>query len=360
VAALSWALAVDQTGPLMTRIADNCSSLQSDSGWSEGNSDKPFKYAQVFGGSSPAGGAFDLEARSGTVSGIASGAIRFDQIKGGKRAVRVTALGFKISGGAMTVTGRLVRARTRWSAAAPRRALLRVAHVKFFSGPAHNPDGGSYPDSFLMAMQGNATIRPALAGAMNRVRCRHSRWAGAHAGAIRAGTRFGSVTVQMRPNGATGIGGSFSFAGDAFDTESGHVTLTPTAPARRVGKSVRFDLPAGLRTPLQCDRGFACGPAVGAQLSLAGGFVLSQNGRSATISDLSLSYAEGNGVPDATMTGMLDGVPAVIATAANGGPSYVPSDFLDRVAAALGAEELSGDLGAMETHFTETIAPQAP
>jgi hypothetical protein len=294
------------------------------------------------------------------VSGSGEGGIRFDQINGGKRAMRATDLGVKVSGGALTVTGRLVRAHTRWSAAGLRRGLLRVRHVKFFSGAAHKPKGGSYPDSFLMAMQGNATVLPALAGAINRVRCRHSRWAGIHAGVVRPGTRFGFVTVQLRPNGATGIGGSFNLTGDALDTESGHVTITPTAPARRLGKSLRFDLPADLRTPLQCDRGFFCGPAMGVQLSIAGGFVVSQNGRSATVADLSLAYTEGNGVPVATLTGTLDGAPVVIASAYNAKPAEMTNDFLTRAAAALGAEELYGGLGVMETHFTETAAPQAP
>ena len=93
------------------------------------------------------------------------------------------------------------------------------------------------PDTFVIGMcRASATVLPALAREVTRIRCR-----GPHivtSRPIRAGSPFGAVRVQLRPDAATGIGGTVEI-GELEVTrlrprqrQDVTVTVTPTAPRR--------------------------------------------------------------------------------------------------------------------------------
>jgi hypothetical protein len=196
-----------------------------------------------------------------------------------------------------------------------------------------------------MALQGNATLLPALARELTRIRCHGPHIVTSHP--IRAGASFGVVRAQLRPDAATGIGGVFELDGFSADDDDGVVTITPTAPARQAAKVIAFDLPADMRTALRCEASYNCAPVAGTQLALPGGFVLSQGGRSTTIAGLSATYSDDNGRLVPLLSGTLDGTPVTMFS----------QDFDDRVGAALGVTGLRSDVRAVGAHFIRTDAP---
>jgi len=216
--------------------------------------------------------------------------------------------------------------------------------------------GKVVPDTFEIGLSGRATILPALAREVTRIRCR-----GPHivtSRPIRAGSSFGTVQLQLRPDAATGIGGTFEIGGlkatgyDAANDQDANVTFTPTAPARQVGKAIHWDLPADMHTPLLCEASYNCVPAVGAQFALGGGFVLSYGARSTTLADLALSSQDFNGRPRPLVTGTLDGAPITVISGTD-----TTSEFDDRVGAALGLSSLRTGTTGVFVHFTNTAPP---
>ena len=102
----------------------------------------------------------------------------------------------------------------------------------------------------------------------------------------------------------------------------------------------------------QCQASYDCVPAVGAQFTLDGGFVLSRGDRSATVANLTVASEDANGSPAPVINGMLDGAPV---TVIRGGATT--SDFDDRVGAALGITDVRVVAGAVSAHFAKTAAP---
>ena len=281
VTAVNWDLFVRSVGFLQKLRGDCLDVSQEDYRWGQFLGKYPFRYTTVFEGVGlPVNGSFDAATRTGSIGGTGF-AIRVDNYNAHSRAIRIGALGMKVSGGNGTLTGRIERTRTSYSRFGPAKPLLRLTGVTVESGPFQRK-GKDVPDTLVIAVQGRATVLPTLARELTRIRCRGPHIVTSHP--IRAGISFGAVRAQLRPDAAIGIGGTFEIGGleasgyDAAADQDVTVTVTPTAPARQAGKAIHWDLPADLRTPLQCEASYNCVPAIGAQFALGGGFVL----RSAT------------------------------------------------------------------------------
>lgn len=289
-------------------------------------------------------GTFDPATSSGSVTSDVP-ALRIDNFNAHSRAIVVGWFGLKTSGAGAIVTGRIQRTRTIFSRVGPRKPLLRIKRLGFQAGPFQRK-GRDVPDTFVIGMSGRATILPALAREVTRIRCR-----GPHivtSRPIRAGTPFGTVQLQLRPDAAVGIGGTFDLKNlrlrASTDTSDSAVTVTPS--------SLHADLPADLRTPLSCEASYACVPRVGTQFAIGAGFVLSFGDRSTTVADLVASYVESNGRVVPTVTGTIDGSPVTVITTYGGS-----ADFEDRVAAALGVITVRATAGEVAAHFAHTAAP---
>jgi hypothetical protein len=192
-------------------LGDNCTPPATAFPWNDFTGKKPWRYTQLFGGGDVATGTFGLATRRGSVVG-GGDAIKLDSFAD-KRALRIADLGLELEPGNVFVTARLRRAVSGYSKTVARVRIARIAHPKLLSGPAHDKQGGDYPDSFLMAVQGNATVLPAFAEAVDRIRCRGKRYVSVPNGRIKAGLAFGLVTVQLNPDAATGIDGTLEMGG---------------------------------------------------------------------------------------------------------------------------------------------------
>jgi hypothetical protein len=315
----------------------------------------PFRYTTVLEGVGvPVSGSFDAATRTGSIAGIGP-AIRVDNFNARSRAIRIGALGLKLSGGTATVTGRIERTRTIFSRFGPVKPLLRLRGITLESGPFQRK-GKDLADTFVMALQGRATVLSTFARELTRIRCRGPHIVTSHP--IRAGTPFGAVRVQLRPDAATGIGGTVDIGGlqaSGYDPDTDQdvtVTVTPTAPARQAGKAMRWDLPADLRTPLRCEASYNCVPAIGAQFALGGGFVLSLGARSTTVADLVVASEDSNGSPAPAVTGTLDGAPITVIRGVD-----TTSEFDERVSAALHIIDLRSSAAGVFAHFAKTAPP---
>jgi len=302
----------------------------------------------------PITGSFDPVARTGSVTSNVA-AFRIDNFNAHARAIVVGWLALKASGKGAVITGRIQRTRTIFARVGPRKPLLRIKRLTIESGPFQRK-GKDVPDTFVIGMDGQAKVLPALAREVTRIRCR-----GPHivtSRPIRAGSPFGRVQVQLRPDAATGIGGTVEMGklevtGYDLDTDQDvTVTVTPTAPVVAVGTVIRWDLPADLRTPLLCEASYNCTPAVGTQDALGGGFVLSNGNRSATLANLALAVQDFNGSPEPVITGTLDGAPIRLFNSTG-----TSSEFDERVGAALGVADLRSRGGNIATHFAKTALP---
>jgi hypothetical protein len=344
VTQVNWDLMMNSTGFGARLYGDCLDPVGDDYRWGAFNAKSPFRYTQVFEGvGMPVSGSFDPATKSAKIAGTGT-ALRFDNYNAHARAIRVGAFGLRGGGSSATLTGRIERTRTRFARFGPAKSLMRLTRVTVQSGPFQRK-GKDVPDTFVMALQANATLLPALARELTRIRCRGPHIVTSHP--IRAGMSFGVVRAQLRPDAATGIGGVFELDGVAASDDDGAVAVTSTAPAAQAAKLIRFGLPADLRTPLRCEASYSCAPLAGTQFALAGGFVLSQGGRSTTVADLSVSYSDDNGRSVPLLTGTLDGAPVTIFS----------QDFDDRVGNALGVTGLRSDVRAVGAHFAQTAAP---
>jgi hypothetical protein len=337
---------------LVQKLSGNCLDPTRESGsWQDFSTHAPFRYTRVFEGVGLAvHGTFDPAARTGTLTGSGR-ALRIDNYNAHSRAIRIGSFGLRVSGARATVTGRIGRTRTIYARSGRARALLRLTRVRFQSGPFQR-GGKDVADTFVMGMTGRATVAPFLARELNRIRCRGPHIVTSHP--IRPGAAFGSVKVQLRPDAATGLGGVFELDGfTAVDDDTGAPLLvTPTAPARRAGRLLRFDLPADARTRLRCEASYACTPEAGSQYAPAGGFVISLGDRSTTVANLMLVYEDVRGTPAPVLTATLDGVPVTVV-----GGAAATGEFADRVTMALGADSLRIGLVDAAAHFSRTAAP---
>lgn len=342
---------------LFERLSDNCTPLGTVYPWNDDSGKKPWRYTQLIGGGDLATGTFDLATRRGSVQGKGD-AIKLDSFAD-KRSVHIADFGLELAPGAVFVTARFRRAVSGFAQAAARVRIARIAHPKLLSGPAHDTKGNDYPDSFLIAVQGNATVLPAFAKAVNRIRCRGKRYVSAPNGRIKAGMPFGLVTVQLAPDAATGLDGTLELGGIEAESDFGDgpvpaiaATGGATASTRQGRVKLVFGIAPGTRTPVTCRSGYSCAPSPGASVPIVGGFTVTLGSRTAAVGDIIASWAmDSNGVNRATLAGTLDGAPVTIGV--NGGFS---DDFLARLSAALAANvRIFG--GEPLTSFTKTTAP---
>jgi hypothetical protein len=355
VSAVNWDLFVRSVG-FLQKLSGDCLQLSRESAqWQDFNSKYPFRYTKVFEGVGvPVTGSFDAATATGSIVGT-DFAIRVDNFNAHSRAIRIGALGLKVSGRNGTLTGRIERARTIFSRFGPPKPLLRLKGVSVESGPFQRK-GKDVPDTLVMAVQGRATVLPTLARELTRIRCRGPHIVTSHP--IRAGISFGAVRAQLRPDAAVGIGGTFEIGGlqaggyDPAADQDVTVTVTPTAPARQAGKAIHWDLPADLRTPLRCEAAYNCVPAVGTQFALEGGFVLSVADRSATVANLVAGSEDFEGSVAPTVSGTLDGAPITII---RGGDTT--SEFDERLSAALHIPGLRSKFDGIFAHFAKTAPP---
>jgi hypothetical protein len=355
VSAVNWDLILNTTG-FGYKLSGDCLDLTREAyGWQDFGAHAPFKYTHVFEGVGIAvSGSFDATTRTGSLTGSGP-ALRVDNYNAHSRAIRIGGLGLKASGETAVVTGRIERTRTHYSRFGPAKPLLRLTRLTFETGPFQRK-GKDVPDTFVMALYGRATVMPTLARELTRIRCRGPHIVTSHP--IRAGSPFGQMRVQLRPDAAIGIGGTFEIASlgangyDAATDQDVTVTVTPTAPARQAGNALHWDLPADLRTPLQCQASYNCAPAIGAQFTLDGGFVLSVGDRSTTVANLTVASQDFNGPPGPVLAGTLDGAPI---TVIRGGDTT--SEFDERVGAALGVTGLRSSARSVAAHFAKTAPP---
>jgi hypothetical protein len=278
--------------------------------------------------------------------------------------VTVQDLGLQFVNGGAFVTGVLRSSRILSARTAPRRRLAFIAHPKLTSGPAFL-QGAKVPESLLFAITGDATVRSALANAINRVRCPRGR-AYPHSRRVRAGTLLGKIQVTMVPGAAIGTAGTVALFPDVLERcgdDCATVSIAPTGGAS-VGKegSISFPLAAGTSVPLVCDQGAKCVSRAGS-VSLVGGFSLGLGGAVSNATDLTFAYA-GFREPSATdesavVDGLLDGEPAVLSsfTVAATAAQTLPPATLAHLNAVLGGP-LRGDIGIANTPtFTSIRLP---
>jgi hypothetical protein len=350
ISQVNWDLMTNSVGFGAKLSGDCLDASREELHWTLFSAKSPFRYTQVFEGVGVSvSGSFDPATKAGSIAGTGP-ALRFDNYNAHARAIRVGAFGLRAIGGGATLTGRIERTRTIFARFGPPRPLMRLTRLTLQSGPFQRK-GKDVADTFVMALQGRATVLPALARELNRIRCRGPHIVTSHP--IRAGTPFGVVRAQLRPDAAGAIGGFAELRVGRLDSDDGPVAIAPTRSGRTAGKNLRFDLPADLRTPLTCAGGYSCFPAIGAHLPLVdGGFVLSLGARSTTVAGLTLDSVQ-NAAGEATpvLNGTLDGSPVVVIYG-----SGTTQDFDDRVKAALGTTDFIAQL-SIAAQFTNTVPP---
>jgi hypothetical protein len=340
VSSANWDLVIPQRGFEQKLYYDCLSSSRY--GFSEFTTPSPAGH--VFEGVGiPTLGSFDPATRTGALT-IKTPAFRVDNTFAHSGAIIVGWFGLKTVGAGAIVTGRIQRTRTIFARLGPRRPLLRIKRLGFAMGTFQHR-GKVVPDTFEIGMSGRATILPALAREVTRIRCR-----GPHivtSRPIRAGSAFGTVQLQLLPDAATGLGGTFDIKNlkVAADNENDLTpAITPT--------SLHTDLPAGLRTQLRCEAAHNCTPQPGTQFTLAGGFTITLGDRSVTVTNLSVAYEDANGVASPVVSGTVDGTPMAVLDRDGGSQA-----FLDHATTALNAYRVDLSASTVAAHFTETAPP---
>jgi hypothetical protein len=213
------------------------------------------------------------------------------------------------------------------------------------------------PDTFLMAIQGNATLAPPLAAALNRIRCHPDPFFAIKPRPVRPGLRFGFVALQLEPGAAVGVGGTAGLTPD-FEADESNATFTsdPIAPAVRGKIGIGLPIADGAHAAMTCVYGFRCTPAAGAEFGLAGGITVSANGRTATIDSLQMRFtpSASRASPAVTLAGDVNGQPMDLASDATG-PETATSEFLQALSSALGVSVTRAFLGPSVT-FTKLTA----
>jgi len=351
ISALRWVVAFSYgKGQFPDVVGQDCVSFGGVD-WSSGRSrDKTvFLYGTL---GFKASGTYDAIARRGAANESVT-AFRFERVIGKGGAFEVRDMGMEIAGGRAYVTGRIVSVKST-IAAAKRVRLAVVARPKFLAGPSHNPKHQNIPDSFLIALQGRATVMPALAAAIERIRCKRP------IGVIRPrklkpGTPFGQVTVQLQPDAAIGLAGTAEIGnGPTFSNDEGvDIQAQPIGSTKVFSaagdRGLRFSMPAGTRTPLTCQNGYSCVPSPGSQFGLADGFTLSYNGRTATVDGLTAVESSDPSAPGLGLTGVLNGQSMTISDPSGSAPDA----FLAALSQALGLTFSSGFL-SLTPKFTDT------
>ncbi|HEX4734642.1 MAG TPA: hypothetical protein VH247_09535 [Thermoleophilaceae bacterium] len=310
-------------------------------------------------GAATAVGSMDGSARAGDAHEKKAVALAFhDYNLKPDRVLNLQDLGIELRGSRAYLTGRLVRGKPTF-AAVKRVRLATIARPRFFSGNATVPGHPSQtqPDTFLMAIQGNATVAAPLAKALNRIRCRPNKFFVIHPRPVRQGIPLGFVAIQLMPGAAVGVAGLAGTSPEFATSDGTELAATAIAPATLGKAGIGMPVLDGTRAALTCSYGRDCRPATGAQLGLAGGITVSTGGRSATIDGIQVTYAGGaqrGDPPVAVSSGRVDGQPMNLTSAVDGSERATP-EFLQALSSALGVTVATARFSPSVT-FTQVTA----
>jgi hypothetical protein len=336
------------------QIGDDCVNLSSN-GWNDLGTRHRIEYE----GGSDAQGTYDGVAHAGQVLGTAPALSLTGTVLGAfgrpyDNVVDINDVGMEAAGGRVYLTARLVARKELLYSAARRVRIAVIARPTFFAGPETVPRHPSktIPNTFVMAVQGRATVMPALSAAVWRLRCLHKNNRFVHPHRVKPGAPLGLVTVQLQPQAAVATAGTVDVIdGPQLTTDQGDVQVEPIAPAVRVTtgetSGLRFPFADGLHLELTCDGGANC-EAAGGTPALAGGFTASTGGRTATVDALQLSY-RGSSIG---LGGAVNGRPVTLVTP---GDRLFTDEALAALSDALGTQVIQGYLQDIEDTFTQTI-----
>jgi hypothetical protein len=263
------------------------------------------------------------------------------------RLIEIHDLGIELRGGRGYLTGRLVKGKPLF-AAAKRIRLATIAHPSFVSGNAtvRGHPTQTIPDTFLMSIQGNATLTAPLAKALNRIRCHPDPNFAIHPRPVRPGLRFGFVSIQLEPGAAFGVAGVVGTTPEFEAADGTPITTTAIAPATLGKIGIAMPLADGTHVAMTCSDGERCEPAADAQLAQGGGLtVASPDGHSATIDAIRLSFGfrQGGTTPIPVLAGHVNGQQMNLTTV--DGPT---PELLQALSAALG-------LNVVDAHFEPVV-----
>jgi hypothetical protein len=325
-------------GTVVWTLGQDCISIEQ-AGWKVTKSRSRNVSTFVLGGTD-AVGSVDASTRSGEMREKRGVDLIFHNFNAKPdRVLELHELGVELRGGHAYLTGRLVKGKPTF-AASKRIRLATIAKPRVVSGNATVPrhPTQTMPDTFLMAIQGNATLAAPLAAALNRIRCHPDPFFVIKPRPVRPGLRFGFVALQLEPAAAVGVGGTVGLTPD-FEADDSNATFTnsPVAPATQGKLGIGLPVADGAHAAMACTYGFRCSPAPGAQFGIAGGITVSANGRSATIDSLQMRFTPGGPgeSPVVTLAGSVNGRQMDLTTDAVGGETAT-SEFLQALSSALG------------------------
>jgi hypothetical protein len=337
-------------GSMVWTLGQDCISVEA-GGWQTTRSRKPNTTTLVQLQTDTVG-SMDAAAPAGAVQEKRDLAFGFHNLNAQPdRLLNVWDLGIELRGGRAYLTGRLLKGKPLF-AAAKRVRLATIAHPSFVSGNATVPRHPSQtmPDTFLMAIQGNATLAAPLAAALNRIRCHPNKYFAIHPRPVRPGLRFGFVSIQLEPGAAFGVTGNVATSAEFETADNTPLTASATAPATLGKAGIVLPLVDGTHVAMTCRYGGKCAPATDAQLALAGGIAVSSpDGRSATVDAIHLTYAfrATGGSPIPVLAGNVNGQPMQLTTTDGSTP-----EFRQALSAALGVDVVGAFLDPAPT-FTK-------
>ena len=268
IAGVGWEIKL--AGPLRNHLLQDCF-LDLQRGGPD--PDRPWYVA-----SDRAVGSWDPAARTWSVVGRSSGVLldSFTQVQQHTgHAWAIDKVGFALRSGRVDITAEIRSAASR-TASVARRRIAVIAHPRIRPRIVRRLDRkgkdlGPLPNTFVIDVRGKATVAPAFVAATRRWRCR-GRPANNASGHVRRGEALGQVQLDLQPSAATGLGGTLTLSSGAqfsATTESGDEVpvavgatglasaVTEQLPGGRV-RSLRFPMPAGSRTALECELGQRC------------------------------------------------------------------------------------------------------
>lgn len=290
----------------------------------------------------PATGTWDLKSGVGALISPHDDPLQFDTLKqtNAGRPFRIGQVGLELSHGKLYLTGTLKPSKRLAVRALRRQRLAVIAHPRLLSGPALDNHKRPVPGSFLYAVQGTATVTTVLSRAIERVRC-SGRNANPRIPHVRAGNKLGLLTAQLLPTAADAAVSAVTMRVSEFDETKDYgapvAVTTGDGATMDADRLVHFTPAPGTHVPVICELGLNCKVGPGATISPPGTFTFSDNGRSAVLGGLVISYsASSEGVPVPKLAGALNGVQLAV-TDWSAGPSPSPTDeFLSRLSDALG------------------------
>jgi len=227
----------------------------------------------------------------------------------------------------MYVTARITHGR-RLISRARRTRIAIVRGAKYSNGPLVDREGKPVANTFSFIAGGKLRMLAAMSSAIERTRCKGRRNPASRR--IKPGYVLGTLTVGLRPDAATGLGGDAEFGVLAENDDTGDgIAVQPSGGARPGERRGDFTAPlaAGASVSLACSAGQDCTPT-GGSYGIAGGFDLVSGDRHTTVGNLTVSITSDS----RTVQGTIDGAPVTITETS----VDFTRDFDQLAAAALG------------------------